>query len=79
MVSRNDEVKRMWELGKKDERTKGLNGRLFKTQNQISAGLPNDGKAWYAFIIYSIVLCAPAICIVSMNVMASVRWARELV
>ena len=28
----------------KDERTKGLNERLFKTQNQISAGLPNDGK-----------------------------------
>jgi len=28
------------------------------------------GRAWHAFIIYSIVLCAPAICIVTMNVVA---------
>ena len=37
-------MKKMWKLRKKDERMKGLNERLFKTQNQISARLPNDGK-----------------------------------
>ena len=50
-----------------------------KLRTKYLLGYQMMGRAWYAFIIYSIVLCAPAICIVSMNVMASVRWAQELV
>ena len=50
-----------------------------KLRTKYLLGYQMMGRAWYAFIIYSIVLCASAICIVSMNVMANVRWARELV
>ena len=78
MVSRNDEVKRIWKLRRMKGR-KGLMKGSLKLRTKYLLGYQMMGRAWYAFIIYSIVLCASAICIVSMNVMANVRWARELV